>query len=503
MDLRIERQTLEVEKLVGAREAQLLARAEALVPGAGRDAIEPLLADASLFIARTDLQADRVVIEGSISCQAVYRQGEEATVRALTAGATLNHVIDIPGARPEMLCRVRGRVDHVDARYENGHMVFQIACTLRAQALALTPVEVIRSVEGEAGLQTASRPLKSVKLAAESEEMALLSDGVTLPAALDARMALMDWITVQIDEVAPDLGGVRVKGRAMVETLVSSGAAGRPAVVVRYPLAIDQLVELPEWLTGSVFAEADVRSVQSRLENAESAEGEDGGTRLVCQAEVRVRAYAGATDTAEALTDIYATGGSALAVTYDTLELCSEAGRINVVESVRGTLLMGENAPGVGTVIAVQVRPGVSEWHSENGRTVIDGVLEAAVLYMPGGSDLPAAAESEMPFSVTVPAALDEDASIDIRAISAEASALMSDRLEMKVQLGVACEARHRERAQVVSEVAEGDPVRRRPGIVVSWPDADDDAWSIGKRYGVPEARVGAVERGKPVVLRV
>ena len=64
MALQTERQSVEVENLIGARSGQVLLRAEALVPGAGRDAIEPLLADASLFIARTDLQADRVVIEG-------------------------------------------------------------------------------------------------------------------------------------------------------------------------------------------------------------------------------------------------------------------------------------------------------------------------------------------------------------------------------------------------------------------------------------------------------
>ena len=78
MALQTETRTLEVEELIGAKNAQVLVRAEALVPGAGRDAIEPLLADACLYIGQADLQADRIVVEGSVSCQAVYRQGEEA-----------------------------------------------------------------------------------------------------------------------------------------------------------------------------------------------------------------------------------------------------------------------------------------------------------------------------------------------------------------------------------------------------------------------------------------
>ena len=500
MGLRIERQTLETERLAGDRTAQLLVRAEALVPGAGRDAIEPLLADANLFITQADLQTDRMVIDGSVTCQAVYRQGEETTLRALTAQTTLNHVIEIPGAQSDMLCRLRAGVDHVDARYENGHIIFQVSCTVRAQVSALAPVEVIRSVEGEEGLQTAYTALKSVKLSAESSEMALLRDSVSLPAALDARMSLMDWMTVEIEEASPDLGGVRVKGRAMVETLVSSGVAGRPAVVVRYPLALDQLVEMPDWLAPGAFAEAEVRSVQSRVEPSEAAEGE---TRLVCEAEVRVRVYAAATDTAEALTDIYATQGSALSTKTEQLSLCSAAQRVKSTESVRGTLLIGENAPGVGTVIAALARPNIGEWRVENGQTRIDGVMEVEVLYIPAGSEQPASAESEMPFTVVVPAALEDDAFVDLQVLSAEVSALMSDRLEMKAQLGVTCDSRRRVQVQIVSDVTECGPIRRRPGIVITWPDAGDDAWRIGKRYGVPAAQVEKVGDVKPIVLKI
>lgn len=499
MALEIERQTLETERLVGSRRTQLLARAEALVPGAGRDAIEPLLADASLYIVQTDVQEDRIVLEGSVACQAVYRQGEESAVRALTAQTTLNHVLEIPGAKPGMLCRVRGEVNHVDARYENGHMVFQVTCDFIAQALDLSPVEVIRQVGGMEGLQTVYADIRSVKLAAEASELALLKDTVALPAALDARTSLMDWVAVEVDEVAPDLGGVRVKGRAMVETLVSSGVAGRPAVLVRYPLTLEQLVELPEWLAGDVIAEVDVRSVRSQVE----PQAEDGDMRLSCEIEARVRVLANATDEARALTDAYATRGPSLDVEYDDLSLCSAAERVKVNEVVRGTVLIGENAPGVGTVIATQVHPSIGQWRSENGQGIIEGVAETRVLYVPGGSDLPASAEAELPFTVTVPQTLDDDSLVDIQVISAEGNALMSDRLEMKLQLAVTCETRVRQRVRVVEELEEDEPLQRRAGIVIRWPEAGETAWDIGKRYGVPADSVGEVETGKPVVLKV
>ena len=55
MPLELTRQSLEIEKLAGAQRAQVLLRAEALVPGAGREAIEALMAEAG--VSRDDVFA--------------------------------------------------------------------------------------------------------------------------------------------------------------------------------------------------------------------------------------------------------------------------------------------------------------------------------------------------------------------------------------------------------------------------------------------------------------
>ena len=53
----------------------------------------------------------RQVLDGTAYCQAVYRQGEESTLRALTAQATLNQVIDVPGASTGMISRALAQVE--------------------------------------------------------------------------------------------------------------------------------------------------------------------------------------------------------------------------------------------------------------------------------------------------------------------------------------------------------------------------------------------------------
>ena len=501
MALEISQQTIEVEALIGAQYSQALVRAEALVPGAGREAIEPLLAEANVTISGSDVQTDRVVLEGSVWCQGVYRQGEETTLRALTAQSSVNHVVEIPGAATGMLSRAIVQVEHVEAKYENGHMIFQITCGIQLQVLKLQPTELIASIGGVNGLQTSTVEVCSCKLAADAEAEVLVKSEIALPAALDARTSLMDWGAPVIDSAEPDLGGLRVKGRIQVESLISSGNAGRPVSLIKYPMEFDRLVELPEWLAGNAFASVGLRRIQSQVDQRE---GEDA--RLAVDAELIIVVQANTSDCVTALSDAYTTEGMSLDVVGEDISLCAGIDRTQAMESIRGTVLLGENAPGVGNVIAVRVRPNIGEWRNENGRGRIVGLLEASVLYMPGGSDIPSAAQAELPFEVETDVELTPESWIGLEVISAEANALMSDRLEMKVMLSLSTETRRRDKLNVVESVEEAAPVRRKPGIVILWPEEGENAWLIGKRYALPHERVsgkGEIVPGKPILLKM
>ncbi len=502
MALEITKHTIEIENGVGAKSAQALVRAEALVPGAGREAIEVLLTNASVELEGPEAQTDRLVVEGTVRCQAVYRQGSETTLRALAAQATLSQVFDMPGVTPGLTASARANVDHVEARYENGHMIFQTTVDLGAQVFQLMPTDVVTTVGG-IDAQTRFSDLNSVKTIADSHASALLREEVSLPAALDARTALMDWGAATVESVEPDLGGVRVKGKVHVESLIASGVEGRPAAAVKYALDYDQLVEVPEWLAQEVYATASLDRLETRVE--QGGEGED--STLVIESEVAVNVTSLGTDTVTALADAYATGGQQISVEREKHTLVTQIDCQRATDLVKGALLLSENAPGVGSVIAVVVHPNVSGL-GEDAR--IEGVLEANVLYMPGGSDHIASAQAELPFSVRCPGTCNDGSDIQVSVLSAEANALMSDRVELRCMLDVTTVTRFTQEEEVVSTATEGESVKKRPGIVLFWPTGEDSVWSIGRRYAVSVDDVkkmnggsSVIERGKAMVLRI
>lgn len=503
MPLKVIQKEIEAERKIGYRMAQMQVRAETLVPGAGRDPIDVLLWDANAHLIRTDVQSGRVVLDGGVVCQAVYRMGEETSLRALTARTNISQAVDIDGAEEGMLSRAKVVVDSTEARYENGHMVFQVGLTLYVWVMRLETVSLVEGIEADTCVQQKSMEICVQKLAAEANETMVLTDRVALPASLDARAALMDWGSVEIDSEEQDLGGYRVKGRAMIETLISSGQADRPAALLRHPIAFDKLIELPEWLAKDARASAVLRGVRSQVEQAEN--GADGA--LTLQADISFSIQANPRTCTSALEDAYAVCGNDIVIERRELDAVSDVIFTQTTEMARGTAMLPEGARDVGAVIAVRVQPNIAEIKTSEGRSRITGILDAVVLYTTASARTPASLQTAIEFSADVPQSLQEDSQIVITVLQAEAGGMMGDQLDIRVNLNISCMTRIETQYSIATDVREGDAIERRTGFVIFWPEAGDDAWMIGRRYHVGEESVkrsaenGEVEAGKPIVI--
>jgi|GEM_PF-1771030 len=500
------KQSVEVERLVGRATFQIPVRAEAAVPGAGRESVEVLMEDAFASVSGAEAQAGRVLVTGQVQCQAVYRLGDGGSLRALTARADFEQAVELEDAQPQMSVRARAEAEHVEAAYDNGHMVFQITVTVTVRVRSLTPVEAVTEIAGDEPVECLTSRLCSARTSAENSESAELSDSVSLPAALHARVALMQWAEPRVESAVRDLGGVRVSGAVQIESLIASSVSGRPVALVRYQMPFEQLVAMPDWVEGEPESEAEVTRLAVEVE--EGAEDEDAALKMACSLLVTVRLTG--EDCADAVSDAYIAGDGMLALTRQTLSVCAGEEAIQARETFRGALLLPENAPGAGTALAARVRPVVSGWETERGVGQAQGVLEATVLYMPSGSEQLASVRAELPFTIRTAAPAGGDAALTVTASEAEASALMSDRMELRCVLTARGAVWRTEEETVVTGAQEDGTRPRRRGIGIFYPAAGDTFWTIGRRYRAALDVLKAenpqqeeAQAGQPVVVRI
>ncbi len=497
------KKTVELERLVGNVVFQMPVQAEAPVPGAGRESVEVAMEDAFAAVSEAQAQAGRVLVTGQVQCQAAYRLGEENTLRALTARAPFKQAVELEGVEAGMAVRASASTDHVEAAYDNGHMVFRVAVSISVRVRSLTPVEAVTDIEADEPVELRRMHLSSGKTSAENSETATLSDTVPLPTALHARVVLMQWASPRVESAQRDLGGVRLIGEVQIESLVASSVAGRPVALVRCRLPFEQLVGMPDWVEGEPEPTADVSALSVEVE--EGAQDGEASLKMQCELLLGVRMIS--FDKLDVVSDAYLAGDGALTLKQEHFDLCSAAEPLRLIAPFRGTLLLEENAPGAGTALAARVRPVVSGVSDEEDGAHVRGLLEATVLYMPSGSEKLHGARGEMAFDLKMPHLLGEDGEVRVEASEAEAAALMSDRMELKCTLSVSGVAWRSEEAVLTCAVQAGESAPRRRGVGLYWLDREESLWEIGRKYRVTQASLEALnpeyrpEEGTSAVL--
>lgn len=504
MDFTLTRKAIEAEKRYESEKVQTHLRAEAMVLGAGRENVDVLLSDCRVRITSVQVQTDRVIAEGEAVCQAAYKVGSEAGARAANAAAPVSCVFDMKGVLSGMTAKVFSQADEVTAKYENGHMVFDVYLTLNACVTSLVPVNVIVGSENASELQTKYDEIRSVKLAAENVGTQVLSQTVNLPAALDARYALMEWATITQLDHQKEPGGIRVSGNVLVETLISTGLSEKPVQLVRYRLPVDRFMEMPEWLTDNVHLDASVQSVKTNVNQA--VMGEDA--TLLIEAELEISASATGEDQALALVDAFSTGETKIVCDKKSMDVCLGVNRISMNEPFRASVLLSDSSASVGEVCAVKTRAAVGDVATDGARTVVSGIVNAQVVYMTGSGERLKSENQDLPFEISVACPLDENERVTVSAVSPEGNALMSDRIEIKCMLMLTADKREDGKITIADGLAEEGENVKRKGVMIVWPDENDTPWTIAKKYhttvrNVENALNSNASNQNPLVLRL
>lgn len=504
MDFTLTRKAIEAEKRYESEKVQTHLRAEAMVLGAGRENVDVLLSDCRVRITSVQAGNDRVIAEGEAVCQAAYRVGSEPGARAANAVAPVSCVFDMKGVLSGMTAKVFSEADEVTAKYENGHMVFDVYLTMQAYVTSLVPVNVIVGSENDLFLQTRYEEIRSVKLAAENVGTQVISETVNLPAALDARYALMEWATVTQLDHQKEPGGIKVSGNVLVETLISTGLAEKPVQLVRYRLPIDRFMEMPEWLTDNVHLDASVRSVKTNVNQA--VMGEDA--TLLMEAEIEILASATGEDQARAMVDAFSTGDTRIVCDKKTVDVCLGVNRITMNEPFRASVLLNDSSGSVGEVCAVKTRAIVGDVATDGARSTVSGIVNTQVVYMTGDGESLKSENQDLPFEISVACPLTENERVTVSAVSPEGNALMSDRIEIKCMLTLTADKRTGGEITIADGLAEEGENVKKKGVMIVWPKENDTAWTIAKRYltsveNAQNALNANESKQNPLVLRL
>ncbi len=491
MEMKIVRESVEVERLIAASEEQAVVEGEVALPGSMRDAANILHTGAQIIIGSAEAQTDRLAMDGQVVFHVLYTQGDPTRIQTLEAACDFSHQMEMTGVSPRMQAQLIGDVLEARAQSSGGRLLLKAVVALNASVLSSTPVSVVRDLAGLDGLRARAESVSLCRTVGEGTAEALLREEYEIPAALEVTETLYATARAQVDEVVGGEGRTTVGGTVLVDAYHASGLKELPLVVTHHTMEFEQPVDLHGSAGQSVMAVPCVRDVM-----VNSMETGDGGRVLRTEVVLGTQVMATQQENQTLLSDAYTLGGEDVSLEKQAMELHTQNAYGVGRESGKLMVQLPEKSPPIGTVLAAFVHPTIAGRERIGGRIAVEGVLGVTVVYLPQDSDQPTSAQKEEAFSLTFPCNLPQDAVLQMTPLEVEAVGITSDRVEVRYMMQLTGTACMTQRMDLVVDARTQPGAVQTGGMVLYYPQPGESLWDVARRYRVDEASLARLNPG-------
>lgn len=126
---------------------------------------------------------------------------------------------------------------------------------------------------------------------------------------------------------------------------------------------------------------------------------------------------------------------------------------------------------------------------------MVEGILDAQVIYMPSDGQAAQAIRQELPFRIAFQGALPSGASVHLTTHDVQAEGISQDRIELKYRMELSADAVRKQSLTLPVGVRTAQTKPERGGIVMIWPGPGEALWDIAKRVRVT---VGSIAKLNP-----
>ena len=485
--MEIRKTTLLTERLFGETVAE--AQMESAIPLPQGKTLERVLsAECEATVREIACREGAVVVTGVMTIRPTVESAERMPY-AFEASADFTHTIRMDGVTHEMTARVNPEIPACSLRREDGGLRMQATVQLRTVVFRTEQIPCITGLEDapETEIRTAGVTLRRrTLLGAHSLR---LSETIDAPRGMTVIGASG---TPLINGLVKGTDGMIPQGELKLCVLFGGSDGGVRAE--RYSVPFSDVIGCEPG--ENAFAAASLTSLSVTVE-------EEGSASV--DAALSIGVYGSSSDTQRILTDAYDTAGSFS---------CSAAreNALNYEAAWSQTVQLGETVPvpphmkDAYLPLYAALRPAVTRAAVENGKGVIEGVLAVTVVYRDDDGmkqsfthELPMLFDTEAKGTLLIPRVRAYDAQVSGSGRSVALSVTVSVDAEWYRGIDFSC----------VAELGPGTPPETDSNMLVWFADPDETLFSIGKRFGVPTARVKAcnptlsepIREGTPVIL--
>ncbi len=485
--MEIRKTTLLTETLFGETVAE--AQMESAIPLPRGKTLERVLsAESEAAVSEISCRDGAIVVTGTMTLKPTVESAERLPY-AFEAAAEFSHTIRMEGVTPDMTARVNAEIPACSLKREDGGLRMQATVQLRAAVFRPQQIVCITGLDDakDAEIRTASVTLKKrTLLGAHSLR---LNETVEAPRGMTVIKASA---TPLVNGLVKNAEGMLPQGELRLCVLYGAADGGIRKELFSLPFSDVIACEPGE----NAFAAASLTSLSVTVE-------EEGAATV--DAALSIGVYGCTAETEKIVTDAYDAAS-------DFSCAAEHAHALNYEGAWSQTVQMTENIPVPAHMkdaylpLYAALRPAVTRASAEDGKALFEGVLAVTVVYRDDDGmkqsfpyELPLSFETEARGTLPI---------VRFRAFDANLSG-GGRTVALSVSVSVDAEWYREVAFDHVPELGPGVPCETDCGMLVWFADPEETLFSIGKRFGVPTARVRAcnpnlsepIREGTPVLL--
>ncbi|MDR5659136.1 DUF3794 domain-containing protein [Serpentinicella sp. ANB-PHB4] len=489
MPIELVKDLFKVEQPVGENMAQAIVEGDIIVPDAKPDITRILTVDGMIHIKKKEVKENSLDVEGVIHFKILYASdsGDEPLYN-IDSITEFNQKIEIPGLNSEMDCEVISDIEHIDYTINNDRKIgVKAVINLDGKGLYQQDVEITKDVENLEDIELLKETIQYTSLIGSNTSETLVKDAFELEDEMPGIKEVLNWNgKVFSRETKVTDGKVIVGGTLYLDLLYIADDEEDTLNVMKKEIPFTHFVEVTN-------AYSDMQcKVEMNIEelNTEVKENIQGVKKIVeVESVVKLKAKVMELQEKEVLVDAYSPT-QPLKAEKNEIVYNQALGMSKSNITVKETLQIPAEKPPINKVLSVQTKSILTDYTVSSGKVVVEGVLEAIMLYTAEDNYQPIYSYvQEIPFKQSVDISnLTEDAKVNLDLFTQEVefSQINGQQVDVKANVLVNCDAYCNKKVEVIVSAEEAEVEEssaERSSLTICFFQKGDSLWQLAKKY--------------------
>ncbi|MDK2799359.1 MAG: hypothetical protein PWP27_1241 [Clostridiales bacterium] len=493
MALELTKELININEVVTEDFSQTLVEGDIIVPDVKPDILRILQVDGVATITNKEVQQDKVVIDGIVNFKILYVPDESessgVSIKSINANSNFTHQIEIKSARQNMKAQVESDIEHIEFKMLNSRKInVKAIVSMDCKVVNTLSLYMVTDITGEEDIQILRKNVKTYNVIAENDEQFIISEDMEIPAG---KPSIKDILKVDQKITGKDIKVINdkvvVKGELNICTLYIGDMDDNSIQFMEHEIPFTEVFDMDEAKEG-MHCELECE-VQDFYFNVK--EDSDGEPRVLgIEATLSAVARASESIAIDVVADTYSPYID-INIEKKTYNIDEVVDNSKTQTTIKEIIDLPADVPDILQIYNVITKPYITETTVENGKVVVEGVIDAYILYLADNEENPVYShKQEIPFkhSIEVKNAAPDmacDVKLDITHCSYSMNA--GSEVEIRCIVGIDSKIVKTSKVELITK-AEAAPTetadaKEHPSIVIYFVQEGDTFWNIAKKY--------------------